>query len=84
MLIASQLITSCRDSGEVVIEYDMVLRRDVLRSWVEDKRDISRVVWGEANEDALAGLAVPLRNWFVVLELGVQNIDWITEDMRAR
>jgi hypothetical protein len=81
LLIAGQLITPCWDCGKVVVENDMVLRRNMLCAWIENERDVGEVIWREADEDSLTGLAVPFWDWFVVLEFGIQHINRAAEDV---
>jgi hypothetical protein len=51
---------------------------------VEDEGNICRMFGGEADEDALTCLGVPLRDCLAILQFGVEDVDWATKNMRAR
>lgn len=67
--------------SELIIKYDMKLRRDVVGARIEHERDCSRVLWRKTDKNALPSTTVPLRDLLTVLQRGIQNVDGAAEDV---
>jgi hypothetical protein len=69
------------DGSELVIEDNMILRRDVACFQVEDQRAQRGVFGRETNKHSFPGSGGPFRDTFSILKVRVQNVDRTTKNM---